>query len=172
MLAAIMFLMLTQVTDRIIRENNAWFKPFQFALSIAVFSWTMGWFTGELDAPVSVYLYSWTTVLLLGFEVVNIALHADRGKLSHYNDNSPLYSVLTILMRVAADVVTFWTGYIGLLFCVNDFPGLPGYYVLSFRLAIFLFVFFAFQGPTMGVQTVGGIEGGPALPIDSMPVFS
>lgn len=168
MLAGIIFLLLTQFTSTPIRGLNAWFKPFKFALSIGIFSWTMAWYTYELHTPTFVNLYNWVTILLLGFEVVYIALQAGRGKLSHYNLSSPLYSFLTVMMGVAAAIVTLFTGYIGVLFCTDNFPNLPYYYVLSIQIAILLFVFFAFQGASMGARqthTVGGPEGEAAMPV-------
>jgi NO-binding membrane sensor protein with MHYT domain len=72
------------------------------------------------------------------------------------------------MMGIAAAMVTLFTGYIGVLFCTSNFPYLPDYYVLSIRIAILLFVFFAFQGASMGARqthTVGGPEGDAALPV-------
>ena len=166
LLAALVFSLLTIFSKSMIRGTNAWLKPFKFALSIAIFSFTMGWYTYDLHQPAAVSIYNWVVILLLGFEVVYIALQAGRGQLSHYNISSPVYSFLTILMGVAAVIATLWTGYIGLLFFNAD-VNLPYYYVLSIQLGIFIFVFFAFQGASMGARsthTVGGPEGGPAVP--------
>jgi hypothetical protein len=168
MLAAIIFLLLTQFTVTRIRGINAWFKPFKFALSIGIFSWTMGWYTYQLHAPAFVSLYNWITIFLLAFEVIYIALQAGRGKLSHYNVSSSLYSFLSAMMGIAAAIVTLCTGYVGVLFCAGNFPSLPNYYLLSIRIAILLFVFFAFQGASMGARqthTVGGPEGEAVLPV-------
>lgn len=167
-LAALFFLLMTRFSNKRVRGAIVWFKPFKFALSIAVFSWTMGWYTYELNAPVPVGLYTWAAIVLLGFEIIYIALQTGRGLTSHYNSSSELYSFLAAMMGIAAAIVTLWTGYIGILFCIADLPDLPGYYVLSIRIGIFLFVFFAFQGASMGSRqtpTVGGPEGGPALPV-------
>jgi len=168
LVAALVFLSLTTRSSLMIRGVNAWLKPFKFAISIAVFSFTMGWFTYELHAPGTVEIYNWIVILLLGFEIVYIALQAGRGQLSHYNFSKPVYGFLTALMGIAAAIVTLWTGYIGLLFFNADLKALPYYYVLSIRMGIVLFVFFAFQGASMGARsthTVGGAEGGPAIPL-------
>ena len=168
-LAAIVFILLARVTHVQIRGANAWLKPFKFALSIAVFSFTMGWYTFELNAPTVVGLYNWAVIVLLGFEVVYISLQAGRGQLSHYNITTPAYSFLTILMAIAAVLTTLFTGYLGLLFFSPAIKPLPEYYVLSIRMGIFCFVFFAFQGAAMGARathTVGGPEvGGARLPV-------
>jgi hypothetical protein len=168
LLAALLFLLLARFSKIRVRSANAWLKPFKFALSIALFSWTMGWYAWELDMPGTVRLYNWIVIVLLGFETVYIALQAGRGQLSHYNVSSRVYGFLTVLMAVAATVVTLWTAYIGILFCTADLGHLPAYYVLSICMAIGLFVIFAFQGAAMGAKathTVGGPEGGPVLPL-------
>jgi hypothetical protein len=165
---AAIFLILTRISKVRVRGANAWFKPFKFALSIAIFSWTMGWYTFDLPAPEAVSVYNWVVIGTMGFVVVYISIQAGRGQLSHYNSSTPLYGFLLFLMGISAVAVTLWTGYIGILFCSADFPGLPVYYVLSIRLAIFIFVIFAFQGASMGARqthTVGGPEGGPSVPI-------
>ncbi len=41
LLLAAIFLMLTQFTATRVYHVNAWYKPFKFALSIAIYSWTM-----------------------------------------------------------------------------------------------------------------------------------
>jgi hypothetical protein len=71
-------------------------------------------------------------------------------------------------MGVAASLVSFWTLYIGLLFWTGGINPLPTYYLISIRSGILIFVFFSFEGATMGARgthTVGGPEGGPSLPI-------
>lgn len=128
----------------------------------------MAWYAYYLNASAQVGIYSWAIVILLGFEVIYIALQAGKRQLSHYNTSSAGYSFLTALMAVAAIAVTLWTGYIGILFFTADLSNLPGYYVLSIRTGIFLFVIFAFQGASMGARsahTVGAADGGPGLPL-------
>jgi hypothetical protein len=148
---------------------NAWYKPFKFALSIGVFCWTMGWYTGYLQPDSQIKLYNWAMVVLLGFELIYITLQAGRGQLSHYNVSSPLYTWLTIAMALAATAATLYTGYIGILFCTRDFPELSEQYLWAIRMGIFLFVIFAFEGAVMGANgshTVGGTGGdGDGLPL-------
>ena len=168
MLAAFVFILLSRFSELRVREANAWLKPFKFAVSIAVFSWTMGWFAFELNAPATINFYNQATIGLLGFEIVYISLQAGRGTTSHHNTSTPLYSFLAIFMGVAAVAVTLHTAYIGWLFFTGSFPGLPAYYLLSIRMGIVLFVFFALQGATMGqrqTHTVGGPEGVSSVPV-------
>ena len=167
-IAAAICILLTRISKTVVRGANAWYKPFKFFLSIGIFAWTIGFYTVYLHMPDAVNMYSWMVIILLGFLEIYIAIQAGRGQLSHYNSSTPFYGFLLFLMIISAVVVTLWTAYIGILFCSIDFPALPAYYVLSIRISIFLFVIFAFQGASMGSRqshTVGGPEGGPALPI-------
>jgi hypothetical protein len=167
-IAAAICLLLTRVSKTMVRGTNAWYKPFKFFLSIGIFAWTMELYTSYLSMPAAVNAYTWMVIVLLGFLEVYIAVQAGRGQLSHYNSSTPFYGFLLFLMIVSAVVVTLWTAYIGILFCSIDFPALPAYYVASIRISIFLFVIFAFQGASMGSRqspTIGGSEGGPALPV-------
>ncbi|WP_255563604.1 hypothetical protein [Mucilaginibacter rivuli] len=146
---------------------NAWYKPIKFAVSIGIYSWTMAWFTFYLGLPTQINWYNWVTVALLGFELLYIALQAARGQLSHFNQTTYIYSALYTLMGLAATCVTLYTGYIGILFCTQQFPELPGYYLWSIRLGIFLFVIFAMEGAVMGgrlTHTIGGPDEEKGLP--------
>ena len=107
-------------------------------------------------------------IILLGFEIVYIAIQAKRKQLSHFNQSAPFYIFMYSLMGFAATVVTFYTAYVGLLFCFTRFPNLPDYYIWSIRFGILIFVVFAFEGFVMGsrlTHTIGGEMGGEGIPI-------
>jgi len=140
LISAVFMLLITKFSHVQINGVNTWYKPIKFALSIGIFGWTMGWYTGYLELPNQVSTYSWTTILLLGFELFYITFQAARGQLSHYNVSSSLYTSLTAAMAIAAIAATLYTGHIGILFCTGEFPELPGYYLWAIRIGIFLFV--------------------------------
>jgi hypothetical protein len=168
LVCALLFLVATRVSQSQITGVNAWYKPFKFALSIALFCWTMGWFTWYLGQPGIIRWFTWTAIVLLGFELFYITFQAARGQLSHFNQSAPLYITLYALMGLAATAVTLHTAYIGILFCTGKFPELPDYYLWSIRLGIFLFVIFALEGAVMGARlshTAGGVDGGSSLPV-------
>ncbi len=163
-----LYIVFSFFSKTIILGVNAWIKPIKFALSIGIFSLTMGWFIADLNAPAITNIYNWAVIIFLGFENVYIAIQAARGQLSHFNRSSPVYAFMFVLMGLAAALTTLFTGYIGLLFLSQDFPALPAYYLLAIRLGIFLFVIFSFQGAMMGAKlshTIGGEDGGPGIPI-------
>jgi hypothetical protein len=106
-------------------------------------------------------LFNWSVILLLGFEIVYIALMAGKGELSHYNTSSPLYASLFSMMALAATLVTLYTAYIAYQFFAHSFPQLPTYYLWAIRLSLLIFVVFSFEGFAMGSRmshSVGAIN--------------
>jgi hypothetical protein len=146
---ALVFLILTKVTTTQVYNVNAFYKPFKFAFSTFLFSWSMAWYCHYL-ADFNVSLFNWSVIILLSFEIIYIALQASKGQLSHYNISTPLYASLYSLMALAATLVTLYTAYVGILFFKNTFPQLPVYYLWSIRLAIIIFVIFSLEGFAMG----------------------
>lgn len=166
LLAAFVFFILSKLFPQHVLGINAWYKPLKFALSTLFYSWAMAWFISYLpsfNAPV----FSWSVVVLLGFEVAYIALQAGRGQLSHYNVSTPVYSALFSAMALAATLVTLYTAYVAVLFFTNDFATLPNHYVWAIRLGLIIFVIFSFEGFAMGsrmAHTVGMDDGGKGIP--------
>jgi hypothetical protein len=164
---ACIFLLLSKITTTQVYNVNAWIKPFKFAFSTFLFSWAMGWYCHYLPS-FNIQLFNWTVILLLGFEIVYIAIQANKGQLSHYNLSTPVYAALYSMMALAASIVTIYTAYVGFLFFKFDFPQLPSYYLWAIRLGIFIFVIFSFEGFVMGsklTHTIGGPDGGQGIPI-------
>jgi hypothetical protein len=153
-------LILTKTTHTTVYGVNAYYKPFKFAFSTFLFAWTMAWYCHYLS-NFNVGLYNWTVIILLGFEIIYIALMASKGQTSHYNVSTPFHSAMFSIMALAASWVTLHTAYIGFLFFQQSFPELPAYYVLAIRLGIILFTIFSFEGFAMGARlshSVGAIN--------------
>ncbi|MBX2904743.1 MAG: hypothetical protein KF744_01810 [Taibaiella sp.] len=166
-LAGFLFLLASRLSGITLDGVSAWHKPFKFALSIGIYSWTMAWFCAYLPA-FNVRAFSIFTVAALGFEIVYIALQAARGQRSHFNTGTPLYAALYSLMAIAATAVTVYTAYIGFLFFDSTISGLPHHYLLAIRWGIFIFVIFSFEGFVMGGRmshTIGGDDGNHGIPI-------
>jgi hypothetical protein len=164
---AIIFLVLTKISSTQVYNVNAWYKPFRFAFSTFLFAWTMAWFCAYLP-NFNIQLFNWSTIILLGFEILYIAIQAGKGQLSHFNLSTPMYSFLYSMMAIAATLVTLYTAYVALLFFTNDFPTLPNHYLWSIRLGLIIFVVFSFEGFVMGsklTHTIGGADGGSGIPI-------
>lgn len=149
LILSLVFLLLTKVTTTQVYNVNAWYKPFKFAFSTFLFAWAMAWYCYYLP-NFNIKLFNWSVIILLGFEIVYIALQASKGQLSHYNLSTPVYAALYSMMALAASAVTIYTAYVGLLFFTNTFPDLPSYYLWAIRFGIILFVIFSFEGFAMG----------------------
>ena len=149
LLSSILFLILAKTTSTQVYGVNAWYKPFKFAFSTLTFVWAMAWYCYYLP-EFNIQLFSWSIIVLLGFEVIYIAIQASKGQLSHYNSSTPFYSAMFSLMALAATLATLYTAYVGFLFFRNSFPDLPNHYLWAIRLAIIIFVIFSFEGFAMG----------------------
>ncbi len=164
---AILFLALTFFSTTKVNAVSAWYKPFKFAVSIGLYAWTMAWYCSYLPA-FNVQLFNWSTIALLGFELLYIGIQASRGQLSHFNLSTPFYSVMYSLMAIAATLVSMYTLYIGILFFTQEITTIPYYYLWAIRLGILLFVVFSLEGFVMGARlshTIGGPDGEIGLPV-------
>ncbi len=164
---SLIFIVLSFFTTIEVAGANAWYKPTKFALSIGLYSLTMGWLMYYLPQAKGISICSWLIIIMLGFEILYIGLQAGRGQLSHFNQSSALYSSLYMLMAFAATVVSFVTLYIGLRFFQVDLPHLPDHYVWAIRLSLILFFIFSLEGFVMGSNlshTIGAADGGAGLP--------
>jgi hypothetical protein len=161
------FLILSKINSTQVYNVSAWYKPFKFAFSTFLYSWAMAWYCWYLP-DFNIQFFNWSVIILLGFEIIYIAIQAGRGQLSHFNLSTPIYSALYSAMAIAASLVAIYTAYVGILFFTNHFPELPDYYLWAIRLGIFIFVIFSFEGFVMGsklTHTIGGPDGGPGLPL-------
>lgn len=149
LVTSIVFLLMTRVSSIQVYHVNAWYKPFKFAFSTFTLVWAMAWYCHYLPS-FNVNIFNWSVIILLGFEIIYIAIMASQGKTSHYNVSSPFYSAMFSMMALAATLVTLYIAYIGLLFFTNSFPDLPNFYVWAIRLGIVIFVIFSFEGFLMG----------------------
>lgn len=147
--AAIIFLVLTRISNIQVAGINAWFKPFKFAISIAVYCSTMAWFIHYLP-EFNVKAFSWINILLFSFELVYITIQAGRAQESHFNQSTPFYHAMFVGMALAAVAISVYAAWVGFKFIQYDFPELSNYYVWAIRLSIFIFIIFSLEGILMG----------------------
>jgi uncharacterized membrane protein len=92
---------------RVITGAPAWLKPAKFAVSIAIYCFTLLWLlTFVRGRPRLVRPVAWATAVALGMEMVIIAAQVVRGTTSHFNVATPLDSALWEAM--AFFVVVVW----------------------------------------------------------------
>lgn len=165
LIASLCFLALSKISSTQVYNVNAWIKPFKFAFSTFLYAWAMAWYCAYLKS-FNIEIFNWSIIILLGFEIIYIAIQAERGQLSHYNLSTGFYATLYSLMAMAATLVTLYTAYVAVLFFTQSFPELPRYYLWSIRLGLIIFVIFSFEGFIMGsklTHTIGGPDGSPGI---------
>lgn len=161
-------MVLARQTDIEVLGINAFFKPAKFFISIAIFCWTMAYYTSLLQDKTAVARYSWVVVLGMAFELVVIVGQAANGRLSHFNIATGMDAALFQAMGIVITIVTLWTAYIAYLFFRQNTFAVPMAVVWGIRLGIIIFVIFAFEGGIMAAMlrhTVGAPDGGAGLPL-------
>ena len=167
-IAALICIILWQSTNITVNGINAYIKPLKFFISIGIFVWTIGWYLYYLNKPSKVKAYNVMAFIVFTFESFVITWQAANGRLSHFNIDRVLYSVLFSLMGIAIVILTAWTAYMGYLFFKKRDWNIPMPYVWGIRLGILFFVLFAFEGGIMAAamrHTVGAADGGKGLPL-------
>lgn len=168
LIGAIITAILTQTTTMQINGVNAFNKPMKFFISSFFFAWTLGFYGLYLQNQHAVKIFSWVTTIGLGYELLAITFQASRGKLSHYNRETPFDAAILWLMIIAIIIVTLATLYIGILFFIQQKFDTNDVVIWSIRLSIILTVIFAFEGFAMGSMskhTVGALDGTEGLPL-------
>ena len=159
----------------IVTGLNSVTKPIKFALSIAIYSYSMTWFLYYLDDKRKVIRYSWVAVIAMGFEQLAITFQALRGQQSHFNHTTLFNGIVFGLMGVFILTITLWTAYMAYLFIKQKAFIISKPCVLSVRIGIIYFVMFSMFGGYVAKQsghTVGAEDGGNGLPfIDWSTMF-
>jgi hypothetical protein len=172
------------VDPRIITGAPAWLKPFKFAISTAIFSLTLAWiFQWLTDRPRVRRVAGWTTAIVFVLEVAIIDVQAWRGTTSHFNVSTPLDATLFSVMGVGILVQTLASVAVAVALWRQQFTDrLIGW---ALRLGMTLTIAGAMIGPlmtrptaaqlataragggipTVGAHTVGGVDGGPGVPV-------
>lgn len=168
LIAALISVVMTQVTDTQLLGINAWVKPMKFYFSIWIFCWTMGWYLHHLDNKKAVRSYSIMVGIVMTIEMLIINGQAANGRLSHFNISTTFNMVLFNIMGIAIVTMTTWTAVIAWRFFKQKQFNAPMAYIWGIRLGIVLFVIFAFEGGLMASRlshTVGAVDGSTGLPV-------
>jgi hypothetical protein len=147
---------------------NRWLKPFKFYSSVGIMILTMGWLMYYLNNQRKVQIYSWIMVITMFFENALIMMQATRNTTSHFNYTSPVNSIVFSLMGTLIMIFTI----VVILVCISFFRqkqfSIPMAYAWGIRLGLLFFIIFSLEGGVMvGLlrHTVGGVDGGPGLPL-------
>jgi len=168
---------------RLITGVPAWLKPAKFAISIAIYAFTLVWvFTFLPDWPRTRRIVGWTTAATLVLELVIIDTQAWRGTTSHFNTGTPLDGALFSIMGAAIVVQTLaaialatalwrqrfadramgWALTLGMTITIVGAS--TGGMMLSPSASQLATARATRLMPITGSHTVGGPDGGPGIP--------
>jgi hypothetical protein len=154
--------------SRLVMGINVWIKPIKFAVSIAVYVWTVAWFLEYLHLPSwANRIISWGISISMLTEIACIAAQAARGTTSHYNVNSPFDAAIFSTMGAMIAINSVLALVLLILFCVAR-PEVPRPYLWGIRWGLVIFLAASAIGRVMlahGAHSVGVKDGGPGLPI-------
>ena len=171
------------VDPRVIAGAPAWLKPAKFAVSIAIYTFTLAWiFTLIPDWIRTRRIVGWTTAVTLVLEMVIIAGQALRGTTSHFNVSTPMDAALFTIMGSAIVVQTVSTISVAVALWRTTLPDRALGWAL--RLGMAMTIVGAFTGGLMtrptahqldaarrgepmlvaGAHTVGAADGCPGIP--------
>jgi len=171
------------IDPRIITGAPAWLKPAKFAVSIALYVFTLAWaLTLIPEWRRTARVVGWTTAITMVLELAIIGLQAYRGTTSHFNFRTPLDGVLFTIMGTAIVVQTLTSIAVAIAFWRQRFEDPAMGWAL--RLGIIITIVGALSGglmtrptdaqvaaaragqgmPVIGAHTVGAPDGGPGLP--------
>lgn len=116
LLLALGFLFLMGCDSREVNAERVWLKPFRFAVSIFLFTWTYAWFSGfYLKQKRAVRAMNWLIAICMFIQITLISMQAARGVASHFNVSTPFDAVVFSVMGA---VIGFNALIIGVLFIV------------------------------------------------------
>jgi hypothetical protein len=153
--------------DRVVMGLNPWLKPMKFMLSIAIYLWTIAWFSKYIRRP----RWLLTTVsivisLSMIIESACILLQAARGTTSHYNVGTDFDAAIFQTMSVMIGINMVMAVVILFMFSKPSARLHPAY-LWAIRAGIVIFVAGGAIGGVMlghGAHTFGAPDGGPGLP--------
>jgi hypothetical protein len=181
---AVVLLPAMALDDRHLLGVSVWLKPWKLAVSIAIYSLTVAWMVTLVDTGARLARTAATlAAVALGVEMAIITVQAARGVPSHFNTQTPLDSTLFNIM--GASIITVWAATLALalvlarqrlddrVLAVGLRWGLA-VSLLGMILAVLMidpvnqWVQQLSHGPPPlldGGHTVGGVDGGPGLPV-------
>lgn len=152
--------------DTIVLGLNSTVKPMKFALSIWIYSWTMGLILSYVEDIRKVTVYSWVAAVAMCFEQTAITSQALNGELSHFNRANVYGIIVFALMGVFILTATLWTAYITYIFIKQKRYQLPPYVSYAIKVGLIYFVAFSLFGgyiSSLTGHTVGAADGGAGL---------
>ncbi len=155
------------VDPRLVTGAPVWLKPAKFAISIAIYSFTLAWiFTFLGSWPRTRRIVGWTTALVMFVEMAIIATQAYRGTTSHFNASTPFDTILFSVMGLAIVGQTITTIAVAVALWRERFADQALGWAL--RLGMAMTIVGAFTGGLMTMPTeaqLADVRAGKGMPI-------
>ena len=164
--------------DRLVVNSPIWLKPFKFAVSLALYAFTLAWLLTYLKRFQRVGWWAGTVLAAAGAaEMVVIVGQVVRGRRSHFNFETPLDATLFSIM--GATIVVLWVTHaiVAVLLWRTKIEN----EALSWSIRLGLVISFlglgvgflmtqpkpgqALDGGTLGSHTIGAADGGAYMAI-------
>ena len=177
------FLVGLAIDPRVITGAPAWLKPAKFAVSTAIYMFTLAWvFTYLSEWPRLRRIVGRGTAAIFIVEVAIIALQAWRGTTSHFNVSTPLNGALFVVMGSAIVVQTILSAFVAVALWRQQFSDRALGWALRLGMVITIAgastgglmtrptdaqleqIVATHQATLVGAHTVGAPDGGPGLP--------
>jgi hypothetical protein len=180
---AIVFVCALAADTRLVDGARAWLKPAKFAVSLAIYGFTLAWMLSLLSTwPRLVGWGAWTTTVAAVVEMGLIAMQAGRGVGSHFNTSTTFDGAVFAIMGLAITIQTLSAGLVAVAMWRHSFPDRALGWAL--RLGLTITVLGSSAGglmarptamqsaeeratgkmPRTGSHSIGGQDGGPGLP--------
>jgi hypothetical protein len=168
MVLAIVCIGLSWIDSREVLSVPLWYKPFKFAISIAVYTLTLSYLVPFVQKVKTQKWIATGTAVAMFVEMVLIAMQAARGTVSHFNREDAFGIIVYAIMGVFilfASVLLVWLG-------ITLARHKPESWTASYHQAIQMGIWLTVVGTVIGGymssrvgHTVGASDGGPGLPI-------
>ncbi len=172
------------IDPRVITGAPAWLKPAKFAVSIAIFNFTLLWLLTFIQGHRRmVGLIAWGIAIALVVEEMLIVGQVLRGTTSHYNVSTPFDTAVWGAMAASIAIVWILTLLTTILLLVQRVPSPAFAWALRFGVLVSLAGMtvavlmtlptaaqqaasaVSGQMPISGAHSVGVADGGPGLPV-------
>lgn len=157
------FLLFILIDPRQLLGINVWIKPSKFALSIAIYTFSLACIMVYVRNKTVKRIISYGTVTAMYIEIILISFQAARGKMSHFNQETLFDILVYVLMGVAITLSTLFA--VLLLIVLIKKKGVSHPPLLrAVQLGLCIMIIGSVFGGYMASQmqhTVGAPDGGP-----------